>query len=165
MNARILDYIGAVRDERGEFYLKDLLKPLAEMFEKTEAEILDQLLQLQDKGMIVPVSIQTILQRQGMGLSNGDSEGITIPLPPELMEEIEKTTEEQEAIEEETLEYDEIVEPEEPEKTKEPEVSEEPKEPETKKKEQPKAKKMVDPLEEFVKDVEDLLTKEKEKDE
>ena len=129
MNARILDYIGAVRDERGEFYLKDLLKPLAEMFEKTEAEILDQLLQLQDKGMIVPVSIQTILQRQGMGLSNGDSEGITIPLPPELMEEIEKTTEEQEAIEEETLEYDEIVEPEEPEKTKEPEVSEEPKEP------------------------------------
>ncbi|TFG30658.1 carboxypeptidase regulatory-like domain-containing protein [Candidatus Thorarchaeota archaeon] len=151
-NARILDYIGAVRDDRGEFYLRDLLKPLAEMFDKSEAEILDRLLQLQEKGMIVPVSIQTILQRQGMGLADSDSEGITIPLPPELMEEIEKIPEEPEPVEEEIV-GEEQQEPEEPD---EPVVKEEkPKPP----------KKMVDPLEEFVKDVEDLLTKEKEKEE
>ncbi|TFG33986.1 hypothetical protein EU527_05525 [Candidatus Thorarchaeota archaeon] len=157
-NARILDYIGAVRDERGEFYLKDLIKPLAEMFEKSEAEILDKLLQLQERGMIAPVSIQTILQRQGMGLADSDSEGITIPLPPEIMKEIDKTPEEEPAEEE-------IIEEEEQQEPEDQETSEEPAEPVIEKEPSKPPKKMVDPLEEFVRDVEDLLTKEKEKEE
>lgn len=140
--ARILDYIGAIRDERGEFYLKDLLKPLAEMFEKSEAEILDRLLHLQDRSLIVSVSIQTIIQRQGMGLATDKSEGLTIPVPPELMEEIEKTSEEA--------------------KPEEPKIVEKTKPKEEKRK---APKKFVDPLEEFVQDVEELLRKEKEEQE
>ncbi|MFX1483279.1 MAG: carboxypeptidase-like regulatory domain-containing protein [Promethearchaeota archaeon] len=70
-DAKMLDYIGAVRDERGEFYIKDLLIPLSEMLDKTPAQVLDRLLYLQDKGVILPIGIQTILQRQGLALVDG----------------------------------------------------------------------------------------------
>lgn len=69
-DTKILDYINGVRDERNEFYLKDLLTPLAEKLGKTEAEVLDRLLHLQDKDIIIPIGVHTILQRQGMGLLN-----------------------------------------------------------------------------------------------
>ncbi|MFW9794319.1 MAG: hypothetical protein ACFFEE_08455, partial [Candidatus Thorarchaeota archaeon] len=88
MDARILDYIGAVRDDRSEFYIKDLLTPLAEMLDKTESQILDRLLILQDKGVIVPIGIQTILQRQGLALANGTEE-LPKPIEPETIEELE----------------------------------------------------------------------------
>ncbi|MGQ4912466.1 MAG: hypothetical protein ACP6KW_09890, partial [Candidatus Thorarchaeota archaeon] len=72
VDAKILDYIAAVRDERAEFYLRDLLAPVAEIIGGTEAQALDRLLMLEEVGAIVPVGVQTILQRQGMGLSNGE---------------------------------------------------------------------------------------------
>jgi len=139
IDARILDYIAAVRDDKNEFYFNSLLAPLAEMLEISEAEVLDRLLSLEDRGVIIPVSIQTILQRQGMGLANGEfmSEISQSEIPGEDEEEQEPETSE------ETLEWEE-------DETQEP-IEEEP-------------QKDVDPMEEFVKDVEDLLTKEKEKD-
>ncbi|MHA2321104.1 MAG: hypothetical protein ACXACG_05545 [Candidatus Thorarchaeota archaeon] len=95
MDAKILDYIGAVRDERSEFYVKKLLSPLAEMLDKTEAEVLDRLLLLQDRGVILPIGIQTILQRQGLALVNGTDE-----LVPEPVEELEFEELTEEAVEE-----------------------------------------------------------------
>ncbi|MFW9843734.1 MAG: hypothetical protein ACFFEV_04095, partial [Candidatus Thorarchaeota archaeon] len=153
--AKILDYITAVRDDRSEFYFRDLLSPLAEMFDVTEAAILDKLLALQDRGIIVPVSIQTILQRQGMGLANGEMSTVPIELPKEDEPEIpveEILPEPESEPEEETVEEsaaDDFV------KEVESLMSEEPEE----------KKEELDPMEEFVQDVESLLTKEKEEDE
>jgi hypothetical protein len=150
-DARILDYISAVRDERNEFYLKDLLAPLAEMLEKTEAEVLDRLLYLQDHGIIVPIGIQTILQRQGLALVSGSSDQLTQPPAaveePSSIEEKPKGKGQEKAKEEppeaaEELEFDEITE----ESIKEPqeEVVEKPETEE-------------DEMESFVQDVESLL--------
>lgn len=147
-DAKILDYISAVRDERNEFYIKNLLTPLAEMLEKTEAEVLDRLLYLQDRGIIVPIGISTILQRQGLALVNGSDESIA--KPPETIEEPAADELEYEDFKEEVVE--------EPPKqvTKEELVVEATPEPETKE----------DPLEAFVQDVESLLvSKEKDKEE
>jgi DNA-binding Lrp family transcriptional regulator len=139
IDARILDYISAVRDDKGEFFFTDLLSPLSEMLDMTEAQILDRLLSLQDKGIISPVSIQTILQRQGMGLANGEISADNIVLDPPVEEVVEEKVEE---IPSESETEPEPVD-EKPEKTKED----------------------LDPMDEFVKDVESLLTKEKKKDE
>jgi hypothetical protein len=138
IDAKMLDYIGAIRDERSEFYIKNLLPPLAEMLEKTEAEVLDRLLFLQDRGVIIPIGIQTILQRQGLGLANGADEPVSRPPPA-----VDEPAEVEEPVEE--LEFEELSE----------EMVEEP-EPE------------VDEMEAFVQDVESLLTaqadEEKEED-
>ena len=150
-DARILDYISAVRDERNEFYLKDLLTPLAEMLEKTEAEVLDRLLYLQDHGIIVPIGIQTILQRQGLALVNGSSDQLMQPPAaveePSSIEEKPKGKGKEKAKEEppeaaEELEFDEITE-------------ESLKEPQEEVVEKPKAEE--DEMEAFVQDVESLL--------
>jgi hypothetical protein len=119
------------------------------MLDISEAEVLDRLLTLQDKGVIIPVSIQTILQRQGMGLANGEflSEMTPVDLPKEEEPAIEKPeapVEEPEPVEEAPPAEKPVVEEEAP-------VEEEQKE-------------ELDPMEEFVKDVEDLLTKEKDDD-
>jgi hypothetical protein len=87
-DAKILDYIGAVRDDRSEFYIKDLLTPLSEMFDKTPAQVLDRLLFLEDRGVIIPIGIQTILQRQGLALVNG-ADDLPAPIAPEPVEELE----------------------------------------------------------------------------
>lgn len=85
---KILDYIGAVRDERSEFYIKNLLAPLSEMLDMTPAQVLDQLLLLEDRGVIAPIGIQTILQRQGLGLTDEvDDKSVTVePQPKEVLE-------------------------------------------------------------------------------
>ncbi len=136
VDARILDYIAAVRDERGEFYIRNLLTPLAEMLDKTEAQILDRLLYLQDRGVIVPIGIQTILQRQGLALVDGTDEFLT-PVEPEEIEE---------------LEYELPVPPDE-----EIEPLEEPSE-------EPPQESEVDEMEAFVQDVESILQAEAEKE-
>ncbi|MFW9839347.1 MAG: hypothetical protein ACFFES_00485 [Candidatus Thorarchaeota archaeon] len=105
-DARILDYIGAVRDERNEFYIKDLLTPLAEMLDKTPAQVLDRLLYLQDKGVIVPIGIQTILQRQGLALVDGTEEW----QPPAKEEPVEELEYELEAPPDEEIEPEPVEE-------------------------------------------------------
>ncbi|MHA2396975.1 MAG: hypothetical protein ACXAC0_09750, partial [Candidatus Thorarchaeota archaeon] len=136
LDAKILDYIGAVRNEWSEFYIKNLVSPLGEMLEKTEAEVLDRLLSLQDRGVIVPIGIQTILQRQGLALVNGTDEPVVRP-PPSVDEPA--AVDETEPVEE--LEFEELAE----------EVVEEP-------------KPDVDPMEAFVQDVESLLVAESDED-
>jgi hypothetical protein len=133
-DAKILDYIGAVRDDRSEFYIKNLLAPLAEMLDKTEPEVLDKLLLLEDKGIIVPIGIQTILQRQGLALVDSADE-LPGPVDSEPVEELE-------------YELEEEVEP---EPTEEPPAK-------------PEEGAEIDPMEAFVQDVESILEKEAEKD-
>ncbi len=161
-DARVLDYISAVRDDRSEFYFRDLLTPLAEMLDISEAAVLDRLLALQDRGIIVPVSIQTILQRQGMGLANGEIGADSIPL--ELPEKEETPVDEVETPEEETVV--EAVEEPEPAEDESDIADDFVKEVESLMEEEPEeTKKEADPMDEFVQDVESLLTKEKEEDE
>ena len=132
------------------------------MLDKTEAEVLDRLLYLQDRGVIVPIGIQTILQRQGLALVNGSSEQVIQPPPaveePSSIEEKPKAKGKAKAKEEppkaaEELEFDEITE----ESLEEPheEVVEKPETEE-------------DEMEAFVQDVESLLVakskEEKQKD-
>jgi hypothetical protein len=136
-DAKILDYVGAVRDERNEFFIKNILVPLSEMLDKTEAQVLDRLLYLQDRGVIVPIGIQTILQRQGLALVNGEEE-LPKPVDSEPVEE---------------LEYEMPEEQKEEEKEAEP-VEDPSPEPETE----------VDPMEAFVQDVESILTDKAETD-
>jgi hypothetical protein len=69
------------------------------MLEKTEAEVLDRLLLLQDRGVIIPIGIQTILQRQGLALVNGTDESLVGPPP---------SVDETEPVEE--LEFEELAE-------------------------------------------------------
>jgi hypothetical protein len=183
-DAKILDYIAAVRDDRNEFYFKDLLSPLAEMLELTEADVLDRLLVLQDRGVIVPVNTQTVLQRQGMGLANGEMGSDTVPIelpvaedaiveePETEQEGSEKEAEVEETIEEEPEPPEEVESEElaEPESDQEPESKEEEsdtsdefvKEVEALMKEKETEEEEIDPMDEFVKDVESLLTKKKE---
>jgi hypothetical protein len=183
MDAKILDYIAAVRDEKSEFYIRALLSPLSEMLDLSEGQVLDHLLTLQDKGAIVPVGVQTVLQRQGMGLSNGrEGEEVTtfeLPHVSEISEEPEKehkptkkrktspapkVTEEATPEPEEELEQTPQEVPEEP--TPEPEekpiqTTEEVTEGPTP---EPEPVKEIDPMEAFVMDVESLLTAKEKKE-
>ncbi len=133
LDTKILDYIGAVRDDRSEFYIKNLCAPLAEMLDKTEAEVLDRLLLLQDRGIIIPIGIQTILQRQGLALVNG-SDDFAAELPSTVDEPKDQK------LEFEDLAEDVVDEPQE-------DIVEEPE---------------SDPMEDFVQDVESLLVAEAE---
>ncbi|MGY5880310.1 MAG: Lrp/AsnC family transcriptional regulator, partial [Candidatus Thorarchaeota archaeon] len=163
---KILDYISAVRDDRSEFYFRDLLTPLAEMLGVSEAAILDRLLALQDRGVIAPVSIQTILQRQGMGLANGEIGADDIKLEyPDLVEPV--VDEPEDSDEEPSSKQDVEAEPEPEEETPESDIADDfVKEVESLMSEEPEEKKEeLDPMDEFVQDVESLLTKEKDEDE
>jgi len=153
-DAKILNYISAVRDEKNEFYIKNIISPLAEMLEKTEAEVLDRLLLLQDRGIIAPIGIQTILQRQGLALVDGSEHPMIEPQP---------------VIEEDKLEPEEVI----PEHIEEIEIEETPEEfaVEAEVAEVVEPEPQIDPMDAFVQDVESLLVekaqeekKEKKKD-
>ncbi|MHA3964538.1 MAG: hypothetical protein AM325_013470 [Candidatus Thorarchaeota archaeon SMTZ1-45] len=157
-DARMLDYISAVRDDKNEFYIKDIISPLAEMLEKTEPEVLDRLLLLQDRGVIVPIGVQTILQRQGLALVDGSEQPMLEPSQIVREEKVEDQIEPEKATPEhaEELEFEEIKE----------EVTIEPQEEEVAEPEP-----QIDPMDAFVQDVESLLVekakeekKEKKKD-
>jgi DNA-binding Lrp family transcriptional regulator len=109
-DAKILDYIGAVRDDRSEFYIKDLVAPLSEMLDRSPAQVLDRLLLLEDKGIIVPIGIQTILQRQGLALVNG-AEEFPASVESEPVEELEYEEMEADPVEEPTDEEKTDIDP------------------------------------------------------
>ncbi len=79
LDGKILDLIGTRRDNRREFYLRALIKPVAALMGASEAKALDKILAMEDKGLIEPIGIQTVLQRQGLGLANGEDETVTAP--------------------------------------------------------------------------------------
>jgi len=80
LDGKILDLIGTRRDNRREFDLRGLIKPVAALMGASEAKALDKLLIMEDRGFIEPIGIQTVLQRQGLGLANGEDETITAPV-------------------------------------------------------------------------------------
>jgi len=80
LDGKILDLIGTRRDNRREFLLRDLIKPVAALMGDSEARALDKLLAMEDRGLIESIGIQTVLQRQGLGLANGEDETIAAPV-------------------------------------------------------------------------------------
>ncbi|NOR39206.1 MAG: hypothetical protein GQ580_06440, partial [Candidatus Thorarchaeota archaeon] len=80
LDGKILDLIGTRRNNRREFYLRELVKPVAALMGASEAKAMDKLLAMEDRGLIEPIGIQTVLQRQGLGLANGEDETITAPV-------------------------------------------------------------------------------------
>ncbi len=65
---KILRILGTRIDEKGEFLIGDVLSPIAEATGRTEPEAFDYLLNMEENGLMVPISISTVLQRQGMAL-------------------------------------------------------------------------------------------------
>jgi DNA-binding Lrp family transcriptional regulator len=146
---KIVGYIKASLGEKleREFSISEYLKPIASMLNSSPAEVLDIFLKMEEKGIINPISIHSILQRQGLGLSGVD----------ELIDEYAEVRDEvtpEEPVEtpppEETTSIDE---PEVTEEASEPEIIEEPVTPEQEPEE--------DPRDQFLADVESLLKKEK----
>ena len=140
------------------------------MLDVSESAVLDRILSLQDRGVIVPVSIQTILQRQGMGLANGEIGAVDIkaesfeveePLEDQPEPPLEEVAPEPE--QEPEVEVEPEPEPEPEEEIPAPDPADEfVKEVESLMGTEPEEKKEeLDPMDEFVKDVESLLTKEK----
>jgi hypothetical protein len=80
LDGKILDLIGTRRDNRREFYLRALIEPVAALMGVSEAKALDKLLAMEDRRLIEPISIQTVLQRQGLGLTDGEDETVTAPV-------------------------------------------------------------------------------------
>ncbi|MFX1331211.1 MAG: hypothetical protein ACFE9W_06630, partial [Promethearchaeota archaeon] len=56
----------------GEFLLLGIIEEVAGLLGVTDAEAFDVLLRLEDSGAIKPISIHTVLQRQGLGIAEED---------------------------------------------------------------------------------------------
>jgi hypothetical protein len=125
-------------DERNEFIITDLIPYVTSAFGQTESEAFDMMLQLADLGGITPIGIHTVLQRQGLGLANGEDGEDILELPEPEPKEPEPVAVEPEPEPE--------SEPEEP-----PKMVVKPIEPET------------DSADEFLSEVESLLTDEPDK--
>ncbi|MGY5854544.1 MAG: hypothetical protein RTU92_13330, partial [Candidatus Thorarchaeota archaeon] len=176
MDRKMVDVISQHMDETGEFYIDHTIKPIAEEFGCSEAEALDMIYALGDRGIINPISVHTVLLRQGFGLADepeGEMEFI--------LEDHELSRKDSEAPSDEVESVVEIEAPPEPEvvETSKEEVVE-PDEPEEEVKEESasmddfvsdveellkdkKQEEDVDPMDEFVSDVESLLKKKKGK--
>ncbi|NWF95178.1 MAG: hypothetical protein HXY34_03465 [Candidatus Thorarchaeota archaeon] len=68
LEGKVLEAVGKMLDERGEFLFSRVLEPLSDQLQRTQAELLNILVRLEESGAIVPISVQTVLQRQGLGL-------------------------------------------------------------------------------------------------
>ncbi|MFX0046495.1 MAG: hypothetical protein ACFE8Z_11655, partial [Candidatus Hermodarchaeota archaeon] len=123
---------------RNEFLVRDILTKAANKLKSTEAEAFDIILRIMDQGAIYPISIHTVLQRQGMGIADEEDESIyEVKTTPEIDEPVPPV---------------EVEEPEKVEEVVEPEPVEE-----------PPAEREEDLTEEekFLREVEDLISKEK----
>jgi hypothetical protein len=152
---KVINYIKASLGDKREFLIEDYVAPIAELLHMTKAEALDVLLRMEEYEIFAPISIQTVLQRQGMGMvATAEDIGELGEIPVESTPEPQESTEESEPTPEEA----------EPE-VSQAEVEEEPSEapPETQA-EEPEEKKEVDAKDAFVAEVESLLKKEKNKE-
>jgi hypothetical protein len=77
-----LEFLREQLDSRNEFEIEKVLEPFARKFKMTQAEALDILLDLQEREFIRPISIGTVLMRQGLGLAGDDQEGIELEVFP-----------------------------------------------------------------------------------
>ncbi len=175
---RLVEIISRNFDENKEFRIRDAIDPISEELGIPRAASLHYLLRLRRDGLINPISTQEVLARQGFGLAGDkrDIGSIMERIPPAKVKE-EVDDEESDADTDEEIEWESPQEAEEGidaevQVTEEPEpVEEEPEAlapeedtttveseeviAEEKEPEEPK-----DELEDFVKDVEALLTKE-----
>jgi hypothetical protein len=131
---------------RSEFLVRDILTNAANKLGSTEAEAFDIILRIMDRGAIYPISIHTVLQRQGMGIADEEDESIyEVKTAPE----IDEPEPSEEAVEPGRVEK--VVEPEKVEEVTEPEPVEEP---------PAEVKEELTEEEKFLKEVEDLISKE-----
>ncbi len=141
LESELLRILSARLDEKREFRIADVLEPASEETGKTQAEILDVLLEMQEKGLIRPISVHTVLQRQGLGISGEEEGEIEIIGGEEALESVE----EEPARVSETPSDMKAEEP-----SEQDEVASDEKEPE----------KHEDEAEKFIKDVEALMSSE-----
>jgi hypothetical protein len=155
---KIIEFIEE-RNEGEEFLIGDHLEDLANEFGRTEAEMLDKLLSMEDDEFIEPISIQTVLQRQGLGLSGieeeeGAKKVVSQDVSAEVVSEDEIEDEDTDVEGPSVDDAETISEQEEAE-------SEEDLEPEKEKQPEPEAEEDVDEKELFISEVEGLLAKKK----
>jgi hypothetical protein len=86
----IMKIIESSLNENNEFLFVDLIEPIAERFNITQAEALELLLMLDDLNIIHPISVHTVLQRSGLGLPGEGEEVIEEPHYEEQPSEVEK---------------------------------------------------------------------------
>jgi hypothetical protein len=172
-------------DENGEFKISDVLPSVAEIAGRTEAEALEHILKMIERGLIEPLDIPTFLHREGCSLFGGTELSAMEEPVGEVAEistvdeSVEEPLVEEPEPEEETPEpVEEVEEPEEPVKPAEPdseeeesatedepsEVAEEIEETVEPPEEVPE-KEPADPMEEFVTDLEELLKEDKKQPE
>ncbi|MFX0107072.1 MAG: hypothetical protein ACFE7R_02215 [Candidatus Hodarchaeota archaeon] len=170
----------------GEFRFADVIGKIADHMGCVEAEAFDNLLRMAEAGIIKPIGIHTVLQRQGLGLAEEDEAGAIYVEPtrvedePEVIEEVpepevEDVPDESEVIDE-APEVEEVIE--EPELIPEELVTDEVAEPEieveVEKEEEPPEMKVIrimdeeeEPVDEtakFLEDVESLLESEEKEE-
>ncbi len=59
---RVLKFIRSTLDDNGEFSISNILSPVSKMLRKSEAEVLDILVHMEQRGLIVPIPIKRVLQ-------------------------------------------------------------------------------------------------------
>ncbi|MHA2143494.1 MAG: hypothetical protein ACXADD_18610, partial [Candidatus Thorarchaeota archaeon] len=90
--AKVLKHIHKKFGE-GEFLLLGIIEEIAALLSCTDAEAFDVLLRLEDSGAIKPISIHSVLQRQGLGIADEDDASqyeTEAPFEPDDIEIVEK---------------------------------------------------------------------------
>ena len=163
---KMLQLLGTKLDEKGEFLIADVLAPFAEKIDRAEPRVLDFLLRLEENGLIVPISIPTVLQRQGMTLVDKEvcaagtmpvSLGEVEVMPLKEETEVERKPSKAEKKAEAKPKYARAE-----EQVPVEEVTPKPQEPEISR-EVPLEQRPLKPEEQFLSEVEKLLTAEREK--
>ncbi len=71
---KVVGIIESELDELKEFSLRDIIPSITSKSNISDEEAFDILMGIRDLGYLIPISIQNILLRQGMGLVNGDED-------------------------------------------------------------------------------------------
>ncbi|MHA1636561.1 MAG: hypothetical protein ACTSUB_00955, partial [Candidatus Thorarchaeota archaeon] len=71
---KVVGIVASELNELKEFSLRDIIPSITSKFNISDEEAFDILMGLRDLGYLIPISIQNILLRQGMGLVNGDKD-------------------------------------------------------------------------------------------
>ena len=106
---KIINLLSTKLNERGEFFIGDVIDQVAGQFGKTDAQALDRLLMMEERGFLVPINIQTILQRQGMTLPGNETETEEPDSEPIMDQETAPSEEIKEPVSEHVPESEEMA--------------------------------------------------------
>jgi hypothetical protein len=166
VSRKMLQLLGTKLDEKGEFLIADVLAPFAEKIDRAEPQVLDFLLRLEERGLIVPITISTVLQRQGMTLVDKEvcaagsmpvSPGEVVVVALKAEAEVEQKSSKGEKKAEAKLKQARVE-----EQVPLEEVTPEPQKPATSR-EVPPEQPPIKPEEQFLAEVEKLLTSDRQK--